>query len=81
MGSRETLRRASGVTVVLGGEIWHHERCLVDVSEEAGTLQIWSSDSEHHLATAPLSAAYIEWEVPETATSGDEARAREMWYT
>lgn len=62
----ETLeRRAARVTVGLGAgvpRVFKNVRVVTD--HKRGIVELWSSDDfAHHVATAPLCATLVEWEV------------------
>lgn len=58
-------RRAARVTVGLGAGVprmFKDVRVVIDY--DRGLIELWSSDDfSHHLATAPLVATLVEWEV------------------
>lgn len=72
-------RRAARVTVGLGAgvpRVFKNVRVALDY--ERGLIELWSCDDfTHHVATAPLCATLIEWEVAPAAkhkiTIGDDA--------
>lgn len=58
-------RRAARVTVGLGAGVPRVFKDVRVVSDpERGLVELWGSDDcAHHVATAPLCATLIEWEI------------------
>jgi hypothetical protein len=64
MAEQNSERLATKVTVGVGAGIPRvFKGVRVELNYERALVEIWSAEGTTHLATAPLSASLIEWEV------------------